>query len=135
MVDLVSGTEGQRRDPVDVCAVDDLPDGLVQEVAVNGRKIGMVRVGDSVHAFNAICPHHAGPLAKGRVVCAVGAQVPGVPILDSEKRVLMCPWHAWEFDLEDGVAVADPSLRMRVYPAEVCEGRVMVSFASRPSAR
>jgi nitrite reductase/ring-hydroxylating ferredoxin subunit len=50
---------------------------------------------------------------------------PGSYALAGE-RVLRCPWHGWEFDLETGVCRDEPSLRAAVYPARVADGRVLV---------
>ncbi|MGH3013703.1 MAG: Rieske (2Fe-2S) protein, partial [Gaiellaceae bacterium] len=37
-----------------------------------------------------------------------------------------CPWHGWEFDLETGACLDEPSLRAAVYPARVEDGRVLI---------
>ena len=45
-----------------------------------------------------------------------------------EGRVLRCPWHGWEFDLETGEKLFDPGCRARVktYPVAVEDGVVVV---------
>jgi nitrite reductase/ring-hydroxylating ferredoxin subunit len=42
------------------------------------------------------------------------------------RRVLRCPWHGWEFDLETGVCLDEPSLRVAVYDAQIEAGRVHI---------
>lgn len=42
------------------------------------------------------------------------------------ERVLRCPWHGWEFDLESGRCLDDDSLRAAVYPVEVADGVVRI---------
>lgn len=60
-------------------------------------------------------------------------------LLDDEKRYLgrrfskdelhlVCPWHAWEFELESGRCAADPSLSLRKFPVKVEGDRVLSSF-------
>ena len=44
----------------------------------------------------------------------------------SERRVLHCPWHGWEFDLESGRCPEDDRMRVAVYPVRVEDGRVLV---------
>ena len=40
--------------------------------------------------------------------------------------VIACPWHGWEFDVESGEAVWNPSQRIRTYPVDIAGGRVLV---------
>jgi nitrite reductase/ring-hydroxylating ferredoxin subunit len=42
------------------------------------------------------------------------------------RRVLHCPWHGWEFDLDSGVSPDDARMRAAVYSAHVLDGRVLV---------
>ena len=46
-----------------------------------------------------------------------------------ESRVLRCPWHGWEFDLETGEKLFDVTERARVrtYPVSVEDGRVVIN--------
>jgi nitrite reductase (NADH) small subunit len=91
---------------------------------VGGRDVGVVRdaVTGSVHGLRNRCPHHGGPLCLGTVHERLGG-APGNYVLE-QRRVLRCPWHGWEFDLETGRCLDDPSLRAAVYPVEVADGRV-----------
>jgi nitrite reductase/ring-hydroxylating ferredoxin subunit len=43
----------------------------------------------------------------------------GIPreYLAEDRPVVCCPWHGIEFDLRTGVCLADPSQRVRTYPA------------------
>jgi 3-phenylpropionate/trans-cinnamate dioxygenase ferredoxin subunit len=109
---------------VDVGSRADLErDGrLVARVA--GREIGVVVEPDGTpHGIRNRCPHHGGPLCLGRVVDRVAGE-PGVYEL-TDRRTLRCPWHGWEFDLETGECVDEPSLRAAVYPVRVQDGRVL----------
>jgi nitrite reductase/ring-hydroxylating ferredoxin subunit len=40
--------------------------------------------------------------------------------------VLRCPWHGWEFDLENGGCLDDAAIHVAVYPVRVDSGRVLV---------
>ena len=92
---------------------------------IGGREVGILADGDCVHAIRNRCPHHGGPLALGRVrereTGRPGAYEP------TGKRVLRCPWHGWEFDLETGRCLDDPKFRAAVYEAKIEDGRVIVS--------
>ncbi|HEX2045177.1 MAG TPA: Rieske (2Fe-2S) protein [Gaiellaceae bacterium] len=93
---------------------------------VGGREVGVVRDGASgaLHGIRNRCPHHGGPLCLGTVQERVTGE-PGRYAL-SGRSVLRCPWHGWEFDLETGRCVDEPSLRAAVYPVRVEGERVLV---------
>lgn len=93
---------------------------------VGGREVGVVRdeASGALHGVRNRCPHHGGPLCLGTVEERVTGE-PGSYAL-SGRSVLRCPWHGWEFDLETGRCVDEPSLRAAVYPVRVEDGRVLV---------
>lgn len=92
---------------------------------VGGREVGVVAEPDgALHGIRNRCPHHGGPLCLGSVLERVAGD-PGVYEL-AGRRVLRCPWHGWEFDLETGQCLDDPAMRAAVYEARVEDGRVLV---------
>ena len=109
----------------DVGSVADLErDGRVVS-RVAGREVGVVVEADGVlRGIRNRCPHHGGPLCLGTVRERVGGG-PGVYEL-AGRRVLRCPWHGWEFDLETGACLDEPSLRVAVYPARIELDRVLI---------
>ena len=110
----------------DLGSLEELRDAGRLVRRIGGREIGAVldpTTGSPV-GFRNRCPHHGGPLCLGSVrERLVGG--PGSYALAGD-RVLRCPWHGWEFDLETGVCRDEPSLRAAVYPARVADGRVLV---------
>ena len=110
----------------DVGALADLErDGRLVARA-GGREVGVVRDPSSgaLHAVRNRCPHHGGPLCLGTLVDRL-AGGPGSYAL-AGRRVLRCPWHGWEFDLETGRCLDDPVLRAAVYAVRVDGERVLV---------
>lgn len=71
----------------------DVPLREGRAVRVNGREIAIFNLGGRFVAVENICPHRGGPLADGIVS---GASV-------------VCPLHAWKFNLESGDGVSGPS--------------------------
>jgi pyruvate oxidase len=65
-----------------VTDADDLEDGRVRTVAVDGRTIALCRVGDRYGALDNHCPHQGGPLGEGSI----------------ENGLLRCPWHGYDYD-------------------------------------
>jgi nitrite reductase (NADH) small subunit len=93
---------------------------------VGGREVGVVwdATRGTAHGVRNRCPHGGAPLCLGRVR-EREAGTPGSYALAGE-RVLRCPWHGWEFDLESGRCLDDPALRAGVYPVEIVDGVVRV---------
>jgi nitrite reductase (NADH) small subunit len=93
---------------------------------VGGREVGALwdsELGRAVGVRNR-CPHSGAPLCLGRLRDRESG-VPGTYAL-SGQRVLRCPWHGWEFDLESGRCLDDPGLRVAVYPVEIADGVVRI---------
>jgi nitrite reductase/ring-hydroxylating ferredoxin subunit len=45
--------------------------------------------------------------------------------------VLTCPWHGWEFDIESGRTIFDPSVRVKVYEVRVEDDEIVLTRQSR----
>ena len=92
---------------------------------VGGREVGVVAVAGELRGVRNRCPHHGGPLCLG----AVQPRVTGARRYETAGEVVLrCPWHGWEFELETGVCLDDPALRVAVYPAKAEGGRVFVEL-------
>jgi len=51
-------------------------------------EIAVFNIDGKYYAISNTCQHQGGPLSEG--------------ILDSEKKVVTCPWHAWKYSVIDG---------------------------------
>jgi len=81
-------------------------------VELEGRGLAVFRDGDQVRVFDNACPHAGGALAGGYI----------------EGKQVVCPWHFWCFDVEDGCFPENPRFRARVYPARCRNGWVEVQW-------
>ncbi len=94
---------------VKICAEAELPpEDEVAEVEAAGRVFCVARLGGAVCVVDGTCPHEGGPLGQGVL----------------EDGHVVCPWHAFAYDLRTGVAEHDPSFKVRVFEAEVRDGEV-----------
>ena len=71
---------------VEVARESDVADGGMKEVAAEGQKILLAKVGGRYYAVEGSCPHMSGRLASGKL----------------EGTVVTCPRHGSQFDLSDG---------------------------------
>jgi 3-phenylpropionate/trans-cinnamate dioxygenase ferredoxin subunit len=72
-----------------VAGIDEIPDGSMKKVTVEGREILIARTGGSYYAADNRCPHFNGDLSRG--------------ILTG--TVVTCPLHHSRFDVRDGQVV------------------------------
>ncbi len=102
-----------------VLPAGDLPPGARAKVEAFGTEVALFNVDGALFAIANACPHHGGPLCFGRVS---GTRLPSEPYehrFGRENRVLTCPWHGWEFDLETGRALFDDAVRARTFDVRV----------------
>lgn len=77
-----------------VAKVNDLQDGEMKEVSIDGKSVLLVRVDGEFHAIGSKCSHYGGPLAEG--------------ILSGHR--VRCPWHQACFDVVTGELEEPPAL-------------------------
>ncbi len=97
-------------DFVRVVAAAELPPGQTMEALVNGKPVALFNVGGEYHAISNTCLHRGGPLGKG--------------VLDG--MLVICPWHAWAYDVTTGVSDVNPDLKVATYEVKVEDGQVLV---------
>jgi nitrite reductase/ring-hydroxylating ferredoxin subunit len=91
-----------------VGTVSDFADGGRKIVDVNGKSIGVFRVGDRFYAIRNRCPHQFGPLCLGTLAPRAVSDGPGDLRIDDGPPLITCPWHGWEYDLATGQSFMGP---------------------------
>ena len=89
-----------------VCSTDELPEGAVRLVEVEGLEIGVFNCGGELLAIEDRCSHDDGPLAHGE--------------FDATTCTVECPRHGSLFDLRSGRPKTLPAFA----PVETFEVRV-----------
>jgi 3-phenylpropionate/trans-cinnamate dioxygenase ferredoxin component len=84
---------------VKVMEVTDLPPGQCTAVDVNGIAVAIFNVDGSFYAIDHFCPHQGGPLGEGWL----------------EGELVMCPWHAWQFNVRTGESTFVPGFGVRTF--------------------
>ena len=99
-----------------VARLADLPPGGRKLVHVGKIEIGLFNVDGEIHAYRNICPHAGAPVCLGKIG---GTSLPSKVYEYSfgcEGRILRCPWHGWEFDLQTGEHLVDPTTKLKKFP-------------------
>src|SRR5258708_31584207 len=83
--------------------VPQLPPGCLTEVTVGEKLIALCNVDGAIHALDGTCPHRGASLGQGAL----------------HGSLVVCPWHAWEFDCTTGTHDYDPSIQLATYEVKV----------------
>jgi len=93
----------------EVATLDEIDDGAMREVLVDGEPVLLARTGDRIDAVAAICPHAGARLIEG---------------VRSGDRII-CPWHKAAFCLRTGALLEPPAVdRLDAYESRI-EGRIV----------
>jgi nitrite reductase (NADH) small subunit len=112
-----------------ICPIDELPPGTRRIIEIDGRSIGVFNVGGELYALRNSCPHKGAPLCEGTVGGTMLPSEPPTYVYGLEDRLLRCPWHGWEIDLETGRPVLnDAPGRVRTYKVAVHGDQVVVEL-------
>jgi nitrite reductase/ring-hydroxylating ferredoxin subunit len=112
--------------------VSDFGNGDRKIVDVNGKSVGVFRVGDQFYALRNRCPHQWGPLCLGDFAPRAVSAGPGDVHLDGGPPLIACPWHGWEYDLATGQSFMGPgrgNMAARSYEVRVLPGSELAGGA------
>jgi len=101
--------------------VADLPEGAHMVVEVRGRAVGVFNVHGQYYALPNACFHQNGPLCQGAVSGTVvaTAETGWRRTWTAEGEIIVCPWHALEFDITTGQCLAYPKRRLPTWEVKV----------------
>ncbi len=93
--------------------------GQRKTVSVDGKKVLLLNVSGKLYAVGDKCPHRGCSMSKGKL----------------RGKVIVCPCHSAQFDLETGAVVARHSITgpLPTYQVRVEGGDVLVADCSNPA--
>jgi nitrite reductase/ring-hydroxylating ferredoxin subunit len=97
---------------VRVAKEGDIPAGEGRVVEASGKTLALFHVDAGYYAIDNACAHRGGPLGEGEL----------------EGRVVICPWHAWRWDVTTGANVNNPAVKVTCFPVSVESGEVWVEL-------
>jgi 3-phenylpropionate/trans-cinnamate dioxygenase ferredoxin component len=110
-----AGAGSTRR--VAVASVEDVPDGTMKMVQVDGTDILVVHQDGGFYAMQGVCSHEYFELDKG--------------FLTGDS--ITCALHLSRFDLETGEPLDPPAeLPLAVYPVTVDDGQIVLELPAGP---
>jgi nitrite reductase (NADH) small subunit len=107
--------------------VDQLRAEGCRVVEVDGRRVGVISVGDQFFAIHDRCPHMGAPMCAGSVSGTLLPADPHELLYGLDGQVIRCPWHGWEFDLRSGRSLLEPDrFGLRTYRVSQVDGEVVL---------
>jgi nitrite reductase/ring-hydroxylating ferredoxin subunit/DMSO/TMAO reductase YedYZ heme-binding membrane subunit len=102
---------------VDVGALDAIQEGrAIVGVLPQGERVAVFRFKNQLSALSNLCSHQNGPIGEGKVV----------------QGFATCPWHGYQYRLEDGCAPPPFRERVRKYRVKLSGSRVLVDPVAVP---
>ncbi|OUS78123.1 2Fe-2S ferredoxin [Paenibacillus sp. MY03] len=107
-----------------VAQTNEIEDGQSKIIELEGRSIGLYRIGHDYYALHNRCPHEGAELCKGPIC---GTTLPS-DVYDyqfgREGEIVRCPWHGWEFEIKTGKSIFNERVRTRSYKVQVDNGKI-----------
>ena len=93
--------------------LDEIPEGGVRALPINGQKLLLFRRGSVVSCFQNACAHLGFPIHDGEV----------------EDGIIACPHHGFRYDLTTGECLTAPEVQLQPHAVRVIGSRVEVRLA------
>lgn len=102
---------------IDAGAPERIADGRAIVVPIaDGESVAIFRTGDTVSAISNACRHQNGPLGEGRIV----------------DGCVTCPWHGYQYRLEDGCAPPPYTEKVATYNLRLVDGTIRLDPRPNP---
>src|SRR5260370_31002807 len=85
--------------PVSTIRPDEIAEGSGKTITVSGTEIAVFKCAGQLYATQNWCPHAGSALAAGAL----------------DRDAVVCPAHAYPFDLRTGACATDAQLRLKTY--------------------
>lgn len=100
-------------DFIKIAEVDDIKEGRLIPMEVDGELVCLTKVDGTICAFTDNCTHISGPLNEGEI----------------NGPVLTCPWHLAQFDVRTGKVLRGPARQdLMTYSVKVEGDSVYISL-------
>ena len=103
---------------VRIASLSQLTPGTVAQVEAGGNEYAVCNVNGTVYALDGICPHAGGPLGEGAL----------------HDHIIVCPWHAWEYDCRTGENDFDPDVKVATFPVRIEGDEVLIEISADAGA-
>ena len=111
------GVAASREGWIEVGPPQSIPDKAARIVAASGgERIAVFRDGTTIGALTNLCAHQNGPIGEGRII----------------DGCVTCPWHGFQYRLDDGCAPPPFTEKLATYPVRLRDGILEVNPTPLP---
>lgn len=116
-----------------VAKVNEIGEGERIVTEIQGREIGVFKIGDEYHAYVNWCAHQSGPPCEGKLTGTTEAEYDRDELKQTlsycrDGEILNCPWHGWEYDITSGECLSREGVELPSFPVREEEGEIIVSL-------
>lgn len=108
---------------VHVGSTDELEPGDRKIVSTARGEVGVFNLDGEYTALLNRCVHQGGPACQGRLTKEIEGEYTGlgerVEERYSDRAVVKCPWHGWEYFVDSGELVGDTSIALPTFDVVV----------------
>jgi len=97
---------------VRIARAAEIPAGTGRVFEAAGRTVAVFNVDGTFYAIDNECSHRGGPLGEG----------------DLDGTVVLCPWHAWRWDVTTGANINNPAVKVACYAITERDGNLFVDI-------
>ncbi len=95
--------------------------------------MGVYRHGGKYFAYRNQCAHQGGPACEGLMLPKVRGRAGARPDafgqrFDEGEMHIVCPWHGWEYKLENGECATDRRIRLQKFAVTEKDGALYIAL-------
>ena len=95
---------------VEVLNLKDITLGKIKLVKIKDQEIAVYNVKNKIYATQNKCLHEKGPLNEGSL----------------DNNTVMCPWHGWRYNIENGSCKNVPGLKLKTYKVKINKEKIFI---------
>lgn len=102
---------------VETCLLKEIAPGTSRPVRIGTTDIALFNAEGTVYAMENSCLHAGAALSSGNF-CG---------------KVIACRSHGWRYDVTTGALLVAPEKKVKTFPVEIADGKVMVQLEASES--
>jgi nitrite reductase (NADH) small subunit len=123
--------KSQAGEKIYVGESSEVKEGACKIVPAGSTEVGVYRFKGKLYAYQNLCIHQGGPACEGLLMPKVEEVLgPDKSYVQSrfnyDEWHIVCPWHAWEYDVTTGEYVVNRKLHLKKYDVIEEDGKVHV---------
>ncbi len=108
------------------CDCNEITEGTFIIKKINGKSIGATLFEGEYKLILNFCPHEGAEICKGRISNPIISDTVNKFIIDDNRKVLVCPWHKWEFDMKSGFPLVKGNGKVLFFKSVIKDNQLFI---------